>query len=435
MAIIEVIKYNGSPNVFAWKYPSEELGTWTQLIVNESQEAILYKGGQALDLFAAGRHTLSTANIPFLNKIINLPFGGRSPFTAEVWYINKAHSLDIKWGTPTPIQLQDPKYNVFVPLRSFGQFGIQISESKQFLTKLVGTMTLFDQDTVTKFFRGLYLTKVKDAISSYLIKKNVSVLEINAYLDELSEHLKERITPTLDDYGIRLINFYVNDINIPEDDPAVKKLKDALAKRAEMDIVGYSYVQERSFDTLEGAATNPGSAQSGLMGAGIGLGMGLGVGGAMGGQIGGIAQSINVSEMKKCPACNADIKAAVHFCPDCGADTQKSLRGNVGEGDTTVCSACGTVFSKKFKFCPECSDPYNPCPSCGADMEKEAAVCPECGKATPKPCPKCGLPIENEKTKFCPECGESLVRKCRDCGAQIKGNPKFCPECGGKLEV
>lgn len=82
MAIIEVVKYNGGPDVFAWKYPSEELGTWTQLIVNESQEAVLYKGGQALDIFAAGRHTLSTANIPFLNKIISLPFGERSPFTA-----------------------------------------------------------------------------------------------------------------------------------------------------------------------------------------------------------------------------------------------------------------------------------------------------------------------------------------------------------------
>jgi len=125
MAIVEVVKYNGTPDVFAWKFPNEQLGTWTQVIVNESQEAVLFKGGQALDIFGPGRHTLSTANIPLLNKVINLPFGGRSPFAAEVWYINKVHSLDIKWGTPTPIQLKDPKYNIFVPLRSFGQFGIQ----------------------------------------------------------------------------------------------------------------------------------------------------------------------------------------------------------------------------------------------------------------------------------------------------------------------
>lgn len=431
MAIVEVIKYNGGSDVFAWKYPSEELGTWTQLIVNESQEAVLYKGGQALDIFAAGRHTLETANIPFLRKIVNLPFGGRSPFTAEVWYINRVHSLDIKWGTPTPIQLQDPKYKVFVPLRSFGQFGIQVGDSKQFLTKLVGTLSIFDKDHVVKFFRGLYLTKAKDAISSYLIKKNVSVLEINAYLDELSEHLKEKIMPTLDEYGIRLLNFYVNDINVPEDDPAVKKLKDALAKRAEMDIVGYSYVQERSFDTLEGAAANPGSAQSGLMGAGIGLGMGLGVGGAMGGQVGGIAQSINVNEMKKCPGCKADMNATARFCPTCGHDTQKVKPDETD--NTTECNECGNTYSKKSKFCPECGDPYNPCAFCGADMKAGVYNCSKCGKAAPKPCPKCGAPIENEKTKFCPECGESLIRKCRDCGIQIDGSPKFCPECGSKL--
>lgn len=402
MAIIEVVKYNGSPDVFAWKYPSDELGTWTQLIVNESQEAVLYKGGQALDIFAAGRHTLETANIPILNKIVNLPFGGRSPFTAEVWYINKAHSLDIKWGTPTPIQLQDPKYKVFVPLRSFGQFGIQISDSKKFLTKLVGTLPVFDKDSILKFFRGLYLTKVKDSISTYLIRKNVSIIEINAYLDELSEHLKEKITPTLEEYGITLLNFFVNDINVPEEDAAVKKLKDALAKRAEMDIVGYSYVQERSFDTLEGAATNPGSGQAGLMGAGIGLGMGVGIGGVMGNQVGGIAQSINIQEPAK---------------PD----------------NMITCVECGSTYSKKSKFCPECGDAYRPCAFCGADMKTGATACQECGKAIPNPCPKCGEPIESEKAKFCPECGESLVKKCAGCGAKINGNPKFCPECGNKI--
>jgi membrane protease subunit (stomatin/prohibitin family) len=434
MAIVEVVKYNGGPGVFAWKYPSEELGTWTQLIVNESQEAVLYKGGQALDVFAAGRHTLSTANIPLLNKVISLPFGKRSPFTAEVWFINKVHSMDIKWGTPTPIQLQDPKYKVFVPLRSFGQFGIQIGDSKQFLTKLVGTLPIIDKDNILKFFRGLYLTKVKDSISSYLINKGVSALEINAYLVELSEHLKERITPTLDEYGIRLLNFFVNDINVPEDDPAVKKLKEALAKRAEMDIVGYNYVQERSFDTMEGAATNPGSAQSGLMGAGIGLGMGLGVGGTMGGQMGGIAQNLNIKETKKCQGCNVDIETALRFCPFCGIDTQQIVSEGVKAG-TTVCSECSTEFSQKYKLCPGCSKAYTPCATCGSDMKADAVVCQVCGKALPKNCSKCGSPIKNEKTKFCPECGESLVIKCGGCGEQVEGNHKFCPECGKKVEV
>ena len=428
MAIVEVIKYNGSPDVFAWKYPSEELTTLSQLIVNESQEAILYKGGQALDLFTAGRYTLETANIPFLNRIVNLPFGGRSPFAAEVWYVNKLYALDIKWGTSTPIQLQDPKYKVFIPLRSFGQFGIQIDDSRKFLTKLVGTLGSFKKEDILRYFRGLYLTKVKDSISSYLIKKEISILEINAYLDELSQFSKDRIMPTMAEYGIKVVNFYVNDINVPEDDTAVKQLKGALAKKAEMDIVGYNYTQERSFDTLEGAAKNAGSGQSGFMGAGIGLGMGVGVGGAFGGAMGNMTGAINTKETKKCPKCENNIDLDKRFCAVCGFDTHTKKELN----EQVVCNKCGDRFSKKMKFCPECGNPYNPCSFCGADMPDNAASCTACGKAVPKPCPKCGAKTEEGK-KFCTECGVSLVNKCPSCETEINGNPNFCPECGQKL--
>ena len=176
MAIVDVVQYHGTPDIFAWRYPSNELGTWTQLIVNESQEAILVKGGQICDVFTAGRHTLSTGNIPILNKIINLPFGGRSPFTAEVWFINRVFSLDIKWGTASPIQLQDPKYKIFAPVRAFGQFGIQIEDSKKFLVKLVGTMPFFNTKTLTDYFKGLYVTRVKDRLSSCLVESKISIL-------------------------------------------------------------------------------------------------------------------------------------------------------------------------------------------------------------------------------------------------------------------
>lgn len=431
MAVVEVVKYNGTPDVFAWKYPNEELGTWTQLIVNETQEAILYKGGQTLDLFTAGRHTLTTANIPILNNIINLPFGGRSPFAAEVWYVNRIHSLDIKWGTPSPIQLQDPKYKIFLPLRSYGQFGIQIEDSRLFLTKLVGTLSSFDKDSVTKYFKGLYLTKVRDSISSYLVFKNISVLEINAYLDEISTHLQEKIGPVMAEYGIKLVNFYVNDINVPENDPAVEKLKAALTKKAEMEIVGYNYVQERSFDTLEGAATNPGAAQGGLMGAGIGLGMGMNLGNVIGGQLG---QMINVGELKKCTACGNSMLAAQRYCSACGTENGKlATEVAAAAKDTTTCNECGHVYPRSFKFCPECGDKYNPCKYCGADIPDNVDVCPVCGK-TESVCPKCSFVLTDPLPKFCPECGEALHKKCTTCNAALEGNPKFCPECGSKLQ-
>ena len=431
MAIVEVVKYNGGPDVFACKHPFEEFGTWTQLIVNESQEAILFKGGKALDVFSSGRHTLDTANIPLLNHIINLPFGGRSPFTAEIWFVNKAYSLDIKWGTPSPVQIQDPKYGVFVPVRSNGVFGVRIDDSKRFLVKLVGTLPVFDQVNLVKYFRGLYVTKVKDSISSYLIHKQISVLEINAYIDELSSYLKERIEPTLREYGISLVSFYVNDISVPENDPAVQQLKSALAKRAEMDILGYSYAQERSFDTLEGAAKNTGSVAAPLVGAGMGLGMGFGVAGSVGAGFGGMARELDIGghPAKECPKCRASAGADQRFCGVCGYNFSQ---GDGEESAKYICGDCGAAFAKGARFCPECGRVIDPCPHCGRDLPEGVEFCPVCGHAVPQKCPKCGsmIPVE---AKFCPECGESLAKRCGNCGASIQGSPKFCPECGEKL--
>lgn len=375
MAIIDLVKYDGSPDVFVWKYPEQELSTWTQLIVNESQEAILYKGGKALDLFGAGRHVLETANIPLLTALIGLPFGGKSPFTAEVWFINKTVSMDIKWGTPSPIQLQDPKYKVFLPVRSYGQFAIRIDDSRQFLTSLVGTLPYFDKEQVTNYFKGIYLTKVKDAISSYILKEGISVLEINASLEEISDYIYKKMIPEMSKYGISIVNFNINDISVPEDDSAVKKLKDALAKRAEMDILGYNYQQERSFDTLEGAAKNEGGL-GGMMGAGIGLGMGVGIGGPMGQQVSDLTSEIKPSQkMKECPKCHEKFAQHVKYCPNCGADMQQT--------DEKECPACHMMVPMKAKFCPEC------------------------GKAFQKICSKCGTVVEAH-VKFCPECGEKL---------------------------
>ncbi len=434
MAVIEVIKYNGRPDVFAWKYPSEELGTWTQLIVNESQEAILVKSGKVLDVFGSGRHTLETANIPLLSKIINLPFGGRSPFTAEVWYINKGYNLDIKWGTPSPIQIQDPKYGIFAPVRSNGAFGIHVNDAKKFLVKLVTTMQTFDAAAVTKYFRSLYITKVKDAISTYLIHKQVSILEINAYIDELSQYMKERIQPVMDDYGIELVSFYVNEISIPEEDTAVKKLKDALSKRAEMNIIGYSYQQERSFDTLEGAARNTGSTVAPLMGAGLGLGMGLGMGKSVGTGFGTMAREIQVSNpkdaTKECPNCHAPVPQAQRFCGSCGFDTEKKPEGK--KKTTLLCAACGGAISEKSKFCPECGRKIVHCPNCGNDMADGSSKCAVCGYEKPKTCPSCGAEI-SASAKFCPECGNVLARICPNCKTPIEGGKKFCPECGERL--
>ncbi|MCM1233170.1 MAG: SPFH domain-containing protein [Ruminococcus flavefaciens] len=438
MAIVEVVKYNGPSDVFAWKYPSEELGTWTQLIVNESQEAILFKGGKALDVFPSGRHTLETANIPILNKIVNLPFGGRSPFTAEVWYVNQLFKLDIKWGTASPIQIQDPKYGVFVPIRANGMFGIQVEDAKKFLVKLVGTAPGFDEQSIIRYFRGLYVTKVKDAVASYVVKKAISILEINAYIDELSVHMKSRIEPEMADYGIKLASFYVNEISMPEDDPAVKKLKSALAKKAEMNIIGYSYQQERSFNTMDAAVQNDSLGAAPFMGAGMGIGMGVGVGGAMAGSMSELAGQISVSNTTahiECPHCHANVPEGQRFCGSCGYDMQKPVAGASAakEGKKEAkCSNCGTVINHA-RFCPECGRKINPCPECGSDLPEGSVSCPVCGYKLPKKCPKCGSVLPNG-TKFCPECGEAIAKCCPKCGRVNDSGSKFCSGCGEKLE-
>lgn len=369
MAIVSVVKYDGSPDVFAWKYPDSELGTWTQLIVNESQQAILFKGGQALDVFEAGRHTLSTANIPFLEALINLPFGGQSPFSAEVWFVNKQFNLDVKWGTPSPIQIQDPVYGVFVPVRSHGIFGLQIDDAKRFLVKLVGTLPAFTKNDIVRYFRGVYVSKVKDAISTYIVEHKVGILEINMYLDELSDYLRERIAPTMADYGISLTNFYVNDISVPEDDPAVVSLKQTLAKRAEMNIIGYNYVQERSFDTLEGAATNPGSGSSDLMGAGLGLGMGFGMGGGFGSAFADMARNLSpLGQELRCPSCGTAMAQGQKFCGQCGRPA--STPPAKPAASARFCTQCGEPMPEGAYFCGRCGMQASDSPNASAPEEK-----------------------------------------------------------------
>jgi len=294
MAIIDLVKWSGSPNLLAWKYPSEELSTWTQLVVNESQEAYLVRGGVYEGPFGAGRHTLSTENLPLLRTLIGIPFGGKSPFTAEVWYVNRVTNLDVRWGTPDSIQLQDPKYGVMVPVRAFGQYGVRIVDPKKFLLKLVGTLSGFDSTTLAEYFRGVFITRIKTEIANAITRAGVSVLEINTQLEALSDALKLSLSVEMAEYGVGLAQFNIHSINVPEDDPAVKTLKAALAKRAEMGIIGFTYQQERSFDVMETAAGNEGSAGS-LMGAGIGVGAGLGIGPAIGQGFAQMSQQVQPS--------------------------------------------------------------------------------------------------------------------------------------------
>jgi len=136
MAAVDVIKFDGFSDGKAWvayKYPGDQFMLGSQLIVNPSQEAIFIKGGEICDVFGAGTHTLQTGNLPILNKFVKMPFGGKTPFTAEVFFINKSSRLDMTWGTATPFQLEDPKYGIIVSIRAHGKYGIRITNSSLFV--------------------------------------------------------------------------------------------------------------------------------------------------------------------------------------------------------------------------------------------------------------------------------------------------------------
>lgn len=290
MAIIDVVKYDGSDEIFAWKFPSENLRLGTQLVVKTSQHAFFIKGGQVLDEFKEGTYTLKSGNIPLLHKVINIPFGGDSPFQAEVWYINMISKLDNKWGTPTPIQLEDPKYNIIVPVRAFGQFGMSIENPKLFLQTLVGNMKQFSSEKVVEYFQGKVISSITSAIGKKMVLEGISVLQIHVLLDDLSEYCKEKIQQEFFNYGIKVENFYLMSINVPESDPSVIKLKEAKDLAAKVNIAGKDvYQMDRSFDVMDTAAQNEGT-MGGTMGAGMGIGLGFG----MGNQMGNMAGNMNV---------------------------------------------------------------------------------------------------------------------------------------------
>ena len=319
MSIIDVLKWDAAPRVVAYRYPDCELNYKSQVIVTESQEAVLVKEGLFYGPIGPGRHTLETKNFPFLSKMVAaLTTNRKTPYTAEVWFLQKSVPLDLKWGTSDPVLVEDPKYHIALPIRAFGQYGIKVSDSCLFLARLMGRLPAFTEKTLSGYFKGIIVTRTKDVIASVMTQENCSLLQIGTKLNELSGLLEKRISEDLADYGVELRLFMVNSISTDDTDPSVVQLKKALAKKAEMDIIGYSYAQERSFDALQAAAGNEGNAGA-VTGAGIGLGMGVGVGSPMGNAMATIAQNINPTGTKHCVNCGVQLPPGAKFCPGCGA--------------------------------------------------------------------------------------------------------------------
>lgn len=224
--IAEIIKYEGDNSTFIWKHPSEDFNSLTQLVVHESQEAIFFLNGQALDLFGPGRYTLETQNIPKIGAALSRAAGDKTPFHCEVYFINKTEQMAIKWGTDSKVQYIDPAYGFPISIGASGEMSLRAEDSRKLLLKLVGTENGLTQQHITALFRAFLMTKVKTYIAQTIKERAINIFEIDEHLSEFSDELHRKLIPDFAGYGVALERFFVTNIVKPDGDRQYEKFKE-----------------------------------------------------------------------------------------------------------------------------------------------------------------------------------------------------------------
>lgn len=382
--IVDIIKYEGDNSTFIWKHPCEDFNSLTQLIVHESQEAIFFMNGQALDLFGPGRYTLESQNIPLIGKALNRATGDVSPFHCEVYFINKTEQMAIKWGTDSRVQYIEPTYGFPISIGANGEMSLRADDSRKLLLKIVGTDNNLSQQQLVTFFRSFLMTRVKTYIARVMKSSAINIFEIDENLTVFSDSIKKLLIADFMDYGISLEKFFVTSVLKPDGDTQYEKFKElhfrqyadiAEAKlRQKTEIIdaeteaqklvidskaqatkraqeGYTYSQERGFDVAEKVAEN--EAVGEFTNMGVGFGTMAGVGGAVGGMVGGMMNDAMGSVANQpnafianafCENCGAKLSAGALFCEECGTKI----------ASTDTCKNCGFKFQNQGKFCPKC---------------------------------------------------------------------------------
>ncbi len=375
--LYSVIKNDRPFDELVWKAPIEDFNTNTQVIVMESEEALFVKDGIVVETLVGGRHTLNTANYPFIEKLQKVVSGGTSPYSCQIYFIDKAHKLELLWGTDSPIQMRDAEYNFAVGVRARGSYSIQVNDAKKFFVKLVGNTFSFTKEELNNRFRSAFQMKIKTIVATAMKNSHLTILDMNTELETISKMAETELAEVLDEYGIRLVNFYVSDISIPENDPNYAIINSAYAnshaKNIEAKIEGDNWGKFTAKELLKDIANNPNAGGAAAMGAGIG------VGAASAGIFNNLAGQL--------------------FSPMSGNQTQTN---NVNQPP------------RASRFAPK------------------AVVQPEKNKTIK--CPECGHELQ-EGSKFCMNCGAKIEEiKCKNCGAKLDAGAKFCPECGTRRE-
>lgn len=348
---------------------SGEIKFGAQLIVRESQAGVLYYKGRAGDAFGPGRHTLKTANIPVLTKILTIPWGMTSPLRAEVYIANMKVFPNLKWGTRDPVAFRDSELGL-IRLRAFGVFNIQVVQPVLFINSLVGTMGKYTTGEIEEYLKRVIVSRFNDHLGENLD----TLFNLPGRYDDLSDGLQKRLQEDFSHFGLGLNNLYISSITPPQEVQQAIDDKSRLSVIQDLDRL----VKMKAAMAMEKAAETTGEA-----GAGMGMGMGL-----------------------MMPAMFADA-----FRPQPGT-------GSGGAGPVpqeTKCPDCGHSIPNEAKFCPHCGHQqlvFDQCVNCGKNLPPNAKFCPKCGhvadeKPVPRVCPHCKT--ENlPGSVFCNQCGEKL---------------------------
>jgi len=366
--LIEVLEWmdpTGEEMIF--RIPQEgsaDIKWGAQLIVRDSQMAIFFKDGHAADSFATGRHTLSTLNLPILTRLLAFPFGFKSPFRAEVYFMNLKVFTDLKWGTKHPVTFEDSKLGL-IRLRGHGAFTIRIAEPPLFLNSIVGRQARYTTDDIQSYLRDVIIARMNDMLGERLD----TILDLPKVYTELAADFKDTVKVEFEKYGLELVDFFIGSITPPED---VAKMID---QRSGLEAVG-DLDNFLKYQMAKGMG-NPGGTAS----AGAGLGMGAGVGLMMPAMMSKVF-SPGQTELKRepvptvtCPKCHTDTPEQSRFCYRCGHQMFKA----------NVCPECSNDLPSEAKFCMECGhklDTNPACPHCSAELIPGSKFCGECGKPT-----------------------------------------------------
>lgn len=302
----DVIKNSGSGDLLIWRQPEEDFNTNSTLIVMPGEEAIFVNQGTIEQVFENGTYKLSTSNYPFISRLKNAFSGGISTFNSVVYFVRKAHSVEIKWGTDSPIHVRDKVLGIATKLRARGSYKIQIDNAGKFLETLVGNNVQYQtQEDLNQYFITQFQSKIKSAIAKELMRSEIEVLGIDARLDEYSELIRPQIQEILEINGLKCVAFAIMAIDIDDENGLREKydqiginqletIRSAQAQKVALDTLGINWAQQQSVDILKTMAANPGNIASEV---GAGLAMGV----AAGNTLGSMANQMfsNVSEMSQ----------------------------------------------------------------------------------------------------------------------------------------